>query len=293
MQAGTTSEAKSHSNEKLYQGLHAARRQLHEAWGMIPEIVQQLAQADNQPSEQDSDLEGETDEDTDEGSNEDIDENADERSDSVYISDSDEGDGEVTEHGEDHGGETDNETDQEIEDVESVYIIDDDDEEQELDCSCGLMDHDSECNTEQGLGHQSEHGFAAKISEMAQHGYLGRSADYAVPSSPNPTRKRKRSLDSSSEEYTSSAKRRKHDNDSPYDTTMPGATEEQPWIVHGEESFKPDCEHWIGLPCALMHGNGSLIQIEMEIPSVASPWRRVQLYPLWAGVKRRLPEDEL
>lgn len=95
--------------------------------------------------------------------------------------------GEAIEHEEDHRGETDDETDQEIVDVESVYIIDDDYEEQELDCSCGLMDHDSECNTEHGFGHQAEHDFAAKISEMAQHGYLGRSTVYAVPSSPTPT----------------------------------------------------------------------------------------------------------
>lgn len=125
MNPGAMSETKVYSNEVLDQGLHAARRQLHEAWGMIPQILRQVAQSDDQSTEHDSDLEGETDEDADE--------ETDEQTDSVYISDTDEGDGEVTEHEDDHRGETDDETDQEIdEDVDGVYIIDDDDEERSL-----------------------------------------------------------------------------------------------------------------------------------------------------------------
>lgn len=221
MQAETMSEANTYSNEVLDQGLYAARLQLHDAWGMIPQIIEQLAESDDHFTENDSDLEGETDEETDEESDEEIGEDTDEQPDSVYISDTDEGDGEVTEHENDHRLEPDDETDQESdEDVDSVYIIDGDDEEQKLDCSCGLMDHDSVCNAEQRLRHHAEHDFAANISEMGQHGHLGQSVEYAVPSSPTPRHRRKRSLGSSSEgQYTLATKRRKHNDENPHDAS--------------------------------------------------------------------------
>lgn len=147
------------------------------------------------------------------------------------------------------------------------------------------MDHDSECNVEQRLGHHVEHDYAANASE-----YLGQSAEHAVPSSPTSNRRRKRSLDPSSEGEYTLATSDANNNESTRGATMPGAAEKEPSTVHGEESLQDRLSALdrFALCAHARKRRPDVIQIEMEIPSVSSPGR-VQVYPLWDGVKRSLP----